>query len=350
VQRFLIVSAILCGISTADIDVENADSEIFFLSGNLFARYSVYGERNTIPDEAFSVRRASLTAAFCLSSTLEGELQIETRPREIYLKDCFLDWEPADWARLRVGQFKKPFCLNTLTSSWNLLTLDHSQVHWMTTDLNYSGRDLGLQVTFSPPGDYLPVLTAGIFNGAGIGEEKDSNETQIAARYLFRLPLGVEFGGGYTVLRLGELDPDVPSGYTSSPDQSCLGADVSFTRDVTDELELRAAAEYVTGSNWMLADVVTGEEAPDFTSFWVTAGGLLLLGSVPGIWSLEADFSYDMIRPDSSDAEETVISPVIGVWFSRNTRLRLGACLHSFENMLNTEDYTDYIVEAAVRF
>ena len=347
---FLFVTLLVPVYASAIVDVENTDAEVFTLSCDLFTRYTIYGERNVIPDEAFSVRRASLSAEFKLSGNLDGELQIETRPEGIYLKDCFLYWEPADWAGLRVGQFKKPFGLNSLTSSWNLLTLDHSLVHWMATDLNYSGRDLGLEVTFSPPGDYLPELSAGIFNGAALGAEKNNNENQYTARCLFSLPWGVELGGGLSSLRLGELDPDVPSGYSSSPRQWCMGADISFTGNVTDDLEIRTATEYVKGPNWILADVMAGEEAPDFESFWASCGGLLRLRNVPGLRSLEANLSYDMIRPDSSDAKETLVSPVIGVWFSRSVRVRFGACIHAFDNMIALKNYTDYILEAAVRF
>ncbi len=347
---FLFVILLVPVCASATVDVENTNAEAFTLSCNLFMRYTVYGELNVIPDEAFSLRRASLSAEFTLSDNLDGELQIETRPTEIYLKDCFLNWEPANWAGLKAGQFKKPFGLNTLTSSWNLLTLDHSLVHWMATDLNYSGRDLGLEVTLSPSGQYLPVLTVGVFNGSALGIEKDNNENQYVARCLFSLPGGIELGGGLSSIRLGEPDPAVPSGYSSSTRQWCKGADISFAGNVTNDLEILAVAEYVKGPNWMLVDVIAGEEAPDFSSFWASIGGVWRLRNVPGLRSLEAYLSYDTIRPESDDAEETLISPIIGVWFSRSIRVRFGACIHTFENMFAMEDYTDYILEAAVNF
>ena len=77
---------------------------------------------------------------------------------------------------------------------------------------------------------------------------------------------------------------------------------------------------------------------------------MLRLRSVPGIRSLEANVSFELLRLDGTGAEEQIISPVLGVWFSRTVRLRLGAQSHSFQQMFAMEGYTDYIVEAAVSF
>jgi hypothetical protein len=349
-QRVFVIALLLVAtIAMADIDVENSDADVFLLSGNVYTRYTVFGQRGIIPDESFSIRRAGLTADVRLSDNLEAQIQIETRPTELYLKDCFLDWAPADWVGIRIGQFKKPFCLNTLTNSWDLMTMDHSLAHWTVLDLHYGGRDPGLEMTFSEPSGHV-VFTAGIFNGAGFGEEKDNKENQYVARCVFALPYGIELGGGFTSLRLGEADPDVPSGYTSSPHQRCIGADVSFENEVLTDLDIRIAGEYVTGANWLLADVIEAEEAPDFESIWASCGGMLRLRNVPGIRSLEANVGFELLRPDDTGAEEQIISPVLGVWFSRTVRLRLGAQSHSFRQMFAMEGYTDYIVEAAVSF
>jgi hypothetical protein len=334
----------------AVIDVENSDAESFTLSCSVFARYSVYGERNVIPDEEFSIRRASLTAEFELSDALDGELQVETRPTEVYLKDCYLNWEPLAWAGVRVGQFKKPFCRGSMTSGWNLLTMDRSLMHQLVSDLRFSGRDLGVQFTLAPPGDLMPVITGGIFNGAPIGTPKDNNEKQLAGRCTFTLPWGIELSGGVSSVRLGEADPLEPSGYVFSTRQWCIGGDVCFSRNVTPDLEIRGEAEYIRGPNWSLVNIILGEEPPDFSGFRAACGGMFDLSSVPGLRSLEANMGYEMMKPDSTDAEETLLSPVIGVWFSPGIRVRAGAEIHSFSGMAGVENYTDYILEAAVRF
>jgi hypothetical protein len=196
----------------------------------------------------------------------------------------------------------------------------------------------------------MPELTAGVFNGAVIGEIKQDNEEQLVARCSFSFPFGLELGGGISSMRLGEPDPAVPSGYIRSESMTCTGGDIAFEVDVTGDLQLAGTAEYLSGPNWAVVDVLAGETPPDFSSIQVSLGGMLNLPGVPGLRSLEASFGYDTISPDSTDAKETVLSPVAGVWFSRSIRARIGARLHTFDGMQGMEDYTDYIVETAVRF
>jgi hypothetical protein len=348
-RLFTIVPFVFPLFAMATVDVENTGADAFTLTCSIFARYSLYGDSASVPDEEFTIRRAGLTAGFSMRNGIGGELQIETRPAEVYLKDCFIRWEPVDWAGVRIGQFKKPFCSSTLTSAWNLLSVDRPPVHGISSDLLYGGRDIGLELTVSPPGDYWPELTLGTFNGAFLNEEREHSENQFVARCTFDLPYGIVLGGGLSSLRLTEPDPAQPSGYRRSSRMLCAGVDVRASADVSDAVELRGSAEYVSGPDWTAADVLEGEEAPGFDGFHVSCGALVGVERVPGVEFLEANLGFDSVNPGSGEDRERTLSPVIGVWFSESARLRFSACIHSFAGTTGGDGYTDYIAEAAVR-
>ena len=129
---------------------------------------------------------------------------------------------------------------------------------------------------------------------------------------------------------------------------TCAGGDAGVSVDVSDTVELRGSVEFVSGPDWTAADVLEGETAPDFSGFHASCGALVAVRAVRGVESLEANLGFGSVRPGSG-GRESVLSPVLGIWFSDSARLRFSASVHSFGTGTSRDGYTDYVVEAAVR-
>jgi len=329
----------------AVIVLVSASAAAFDLSGQVFARYEIKGEPAFGPSGEFLIERASVTAGSGLGSNLSVELELETRPDEVYLKDCFLSWSPNDLIGLTLGQFKKPFCLATEKSNWNMLSVGRPLTHDIVSDLGYSGRSPGFMLELTVPFSLRTTLSAGVFNGPGTESEK----MYVAA--LSVEPIAdVVLGAAVSRLRLGEYDPAQPSGYIASEGMAAYSGYISAERPVTSSTTLMLDAEYVTGRNWEEADVVYGEVPPGFRSYWVSGAFERRLRGVPGLRSLEAGLSWSVSTPETGLSQsEQVLAPMVGLGITSSARLRFSMSSTSFTE--GTQDgYTDYLTELAVRF
>ncbi len=102
-----------------------------------------------------------------------------------HLKDAFIEYQQFTEARLKVGQFKRPFGFENPMNPWDVGVADYSQLTKKMTGFSdhtaaeyngsNGGRDLGVQLQ----GDLLPVkwggerhalihYQGGVFNGQGI--------------------------------------------------------------------------------------------------------------------------------------------------------------------------------------
>lgn len=334
-------------VCLADVDVENENADSFTLSAYARIRFGQFGGTLEVPDRSFYVESAGISADFRITSNTEGQLQLETRPDDIYLKDCYLSWSPLESAELQAGRFKKPFCLNTLLSRWELQSMDHSVTDRELEDLLYSGRDIGFQFALDPGSAFLPEITLGIFNGSPDWENQD-NEIQYAARAEFDLPMDIKLGGGLTALRFGEINLESVEGYTCSARQMAMGGDLQFSRDLSRDLSLQIRGEFIRGDNWSLADVVNGETAPEFQSWWCT-GGITWLTYKPSLRSVTASVSAGSWEPDRTlDQKEDEYSVTLA--FDTGSPILFSAAVvsHRPHNMLFEEDRTDYVFEAAL--
>ncbi len=334
-------------VCMADVDVENGNAESFTLSAYARVRFGQFGGTLEIPDRSFFIESAGLSADFRITDNTEGQLQLETRPEEIYVKDCYLTWAPLSMLEVEAGRFKKPFCLNTLLSRWELQSMDHSITHGELENLLYSGRDIGVQLTMDTDVNLLPKLYLGIFNGSPDWENQD-NEVQYSARAEFDLPMDITLGTGLTSLRFGEIDLESVDGYVCSARQLAVGGDIQFRRNISRDLALQLRGEFTRGDNWTLADVISGETAPEFQSWWCT-GGLTWLTYKPSLESVTASVSLGSWEPDrTADQREDELS--FTLTFDTGSPVTVSAAMinHRPHNVLFEENRTDYVLEAAV--
>ena len=315
------------------------------LSGQVYARYVNLGDVSWGPSSEFLIRRASLTAKAGVGSNIEAELEIEARTDEVYLKDCLVSWSPSEALELVVGNFKKPFCLATTMSNWNLLSVERTLLHHTASDLGYSGRSMGAMAEFSPPMPLSPGLSLGVFNGPGEDRERSYAATAVVEPFP-----GLELGGGVSLLRLGEHDPMQPSGYVSSGLLSAFSGHFRFEHAFSGGTSLEVQGEYARGDNWEEADVVYGEIPPAFKSLWISGIARRRLRGVPGIRSLEGGLSWSGVEPGSdSDPGSEVLAPMLGVEITSSARLRFTLVNSSLKGS-GGDDHTDVIAELAVRF
>lgn len=330
--------------AAADVDVENGEADSFILSAYARIRYSELGGALTVPDRTFGLESAGLTADFTVTDQVEGQLQVETTSEQVSLKDCWLLWEPCRYGGLQAGLFKKPFCLNTLTSTWDLQSIDHSITHRELTDLLYSGRDLGAVVLADFRSDYLPDLFLGVFNGSSDPLNQD-NELQYAARMEMKLPWDVTVGADLTALRFGEPDMESVSGYIVSARQKAYGADIQAEIDVSDDLSVLVRGELIRGDNWALADVVHGADAPSFQTWWTTAG-ITWKTDAPSLDAVSVSFSMASWKADRTlTSREDEFTVTLGLDTGSPVSVQLAAVGHRPVNLTGESNRTDYVAE-----
>jgi hypothetical protein len=343
----LLTVVLIAGQAAADIDVENGEAESFLLSAYARVRYSEFGGPLTVPDRSFTIESAGLTADLTVTDEVDGQLQIEARPGEIFLKDCFLRWEPFPYAGLQAGQFKKPFCLNAMTGTWDLQSIDHSITDRKLYDLLYSGRDLGAELRVSPGIRYVPELSLGVFNGSADPENQDS-ELQYAARMEVDFPYSITLGVDATMLRFGEPDIESVSGYTVSARQQAIGADLQFETDISDRFSTVLMGELIRGDNWAEADVVHGADAPSFQTWWVT-GGLTWKTHTPALKAVSASVCMASWRPDRSlSSREDELTVTLGFDTGTPVSVQMAAVRHLPNDIPAESDRTDYLLEMAL--
>ncbi len=345
--RILLTVSLLASGTLADVDVENDNAENFTLSVYARIRFSEFGGALVMPDKSFGIESTGLTADFDITDNTEGQLQLEIRPDDIFLKDCYILWEPFDFLGAQAGKFKKPFCLNTLTSTWDLQAIDHSITHRELSNLLYSGRDIGSVLILDPQLEYLPTCTFGIFNGSP-NALNQNNEIQYAGRAEFELPCDIVVGTDLTSLRLGEVDEFSVEGYTCSARQQAIGGDLQFETELGREFSLLLRGEFIRGDNWSAADVISGDDSPEFQTWWFT-GGVTWKTDKPALESISASLSMGSWEPDRSMGsweDELVIT--LSVDTGTPISIKAAMVNHRPHNIMFEENRTDYILEAAL--
>ncbi len=343
----LVLTVLISAAVSADVDVENANADTFILSAYARVRFSEFGGALTIPDRSFSIESAGLTADFDMDDNLSGQLQLEIIPDEIFLKDCYILWEPFNTVGLQAGQFKKPFCLNTITSTWNLQAIDHSITHRELSDLLYSGRDIGVTGMLNPDPVWLPTLSLGVFNGSPDGLNQD-NEIQYVGRAEFDLPLGIMVGADLSALRFGEQDPESVDGYTCSARQKAMGVDLQLGIEINKDFAFLLRSEYLRGDNWQMVNVIEGVDPPEFQTWWIT-GGITWETDKPVLESISTSVSMASWEPDrSTDTREDELTITINFDTGTPVCVRAAFVDHRPHNMLFEEKHSDYILEVTL--
>jgi hypothetical protein len=184
------------------ISSDNGDS-LLKISGRIQARYtfeSVDGINKGADDKStFNIPRARLKlSGHLFEKKVSYYFQTDFGNGKAILKDFFTDYVvDKKWLRIRIGQWKRPFSRQQLTSSGKQEMVDRA----ITDKAFLNGRDMGLEINNhyieSPEFEYA----LGVFNGHGISTG-NFEDGQFPSRFNPTLVarLGYNYGGikGYS--------------------------------------------------------------------------------------------------------------------------------------------------------
>lgn len=346
-MRFCKLILALAASAFAQTELTTDNSLDLELEGYAYLRYTTYGEEGSIPDESFEVRRAGMKADFALPSDLSGQLQLETRTDRVFLKDCFVEWEPLTPATITLGLFKVPFCANTLSGSWDLYSPEHTEGDGELSDLRFAGRDLGAMLSAEPTG--FLHLSLCVSNGGPPELDPEDRELQHTARVVAELPGSVTLGLAGSRLRVGQEDPESVEGYVRSDPQAAWGADASWSRALGPRIEVGLACEYLEADNWLRAEVLEGAPAPLLRDLWGRGRITWYPGIAGRVERIDLSVRWERIDGSSQGDERKVLCPSLTVWPADTWRLRLAGMNNSSESGMD-DNYTDFLLEMGAVF
>lgn len=187
------------------------------LSGYIQGRYAVVANTDFDPDDQ---------NGFGLSDArLEGRGKVRTVQGDIFvrlqgdfggggfsLKDGFAGWAPYQALSLTIGQFKVPFAYAVLHSTRQLQLPDQQ----LATRLGW-GRDLGAMISGDPEltkidgRPFILHYAAGVFNGEGENQFRNSNDRNLYAGRLLVQPMG----------KIGDDESDLSPCLAAFDDEAC---------------------------------------------------------------------------------------------------------------------------------
>lgn len=161
------------------------------ISGRVQTQFNTTTVEGEPPSE-FLLRRVRLEVAVKISDLVSGEIQPDFAGERVSVKDAFLKLTFSPAVAVLVGQAFRPFSLLEQTSSRRMLPIERGAAirgidaldeNELVSDLDYGGRDLGLQVRGAPTGAPLGLeYAAGIFRGPLQGRVGPESTHQLAAR------------------------------------------------------------------------------------------------------------------------------------------------------------------------
>lgn len=358
------VLVLLCapGVLRAQVDLTSGASEID-LSGR-FQLQTATTSCSDVPFEANSpcteqapgidafVRRARLTVSVTVDDRIDGRIEPDFGDVSgVTLKNAWGRLTFGEGARLRIGQFKKPFDGFQLTSSSRLLAIERdldvpgvpglraASLDELTTRSRISGYDIGVMLHGQPAQGFSYWI--GGFNGEPGDFDGDRNtDKQLVARAQGRLTVG---SLPLTVAAAGAIT-DLPF---TRPDGSRGGE--HFTN-----AELWAELGDFAGGPHLQAGLVLGENPlqdpagdvpepiPDaFASMvawqvigahrWPVPGGGLVEAVEPSLRVTHADPNTDL-----DDDEVLGLTPGVNVHFGGRNKVQIGWDIVTFAGDFET--------------
>jgi phosphate-selective porin len=268
-------------------------SQAFKLSGYAQAEYTA----QDVGLDGFSVHRARLTLSGDITNKIRFKLQVDLAKSPLLL-DAAIEVAFHDAASLRVGQFKVPFSMESLTPGSDLDTIDRSQAVSKLApgfDIGASGRDIGV-LAFGK----ISILeySVGIFNGAGINKTDTNNEKDLAGRVVIRPFSFLSLGASY---------------YDGSYSESA-----SAPPQVRDRVGFEGAVLY--GALSLKGEFLQAEDGDTTKRGWYLQAGYFFLPK-----TLQGIAKFDSYDPDKAFAADRTDIWILGLnWFlAEKTKLQV---------------------------
>lgn len=211
-----------------------------------------YNRNNGVNKNALDVQRIILMADAHITSKLSFFLMYDAVKSELH--EYYAQYEFAPYAKLRVGQYKQPFTLESTLSPTYLSTIqfDPSILYLAGIAIDplvgpHVARDAGVMLT----GDFLNNgerdlfnYSIGVFNGPGMNMKENNNQKDVAGMLQYKptqnLLLEGSFLAGTGHAQVASPYGMFPQGYNYARHRWNVGVEAKFS-----PLYLRA--EYVQG-------------------------------------------------------------------------------------------------------
>lgn len=292
------------------------------VGGRLQTQFNTTSIDSEQPSELF-IRRARIEIAVKVDDRISGAIQPDFGNDEVELKDAYLKMQFSPGFQVLAGQAYRPFGLLEQTSSKRILPIERGlrirglaarDEYALTSGLEYSNRDIGVQVLGQPEGNSLGLTyAAGVFRGPLHGEVGNQDSYQFAARLTARPAERVRIGAGWS-------SRDFSDG---------MGAAPELERGNAFEVDVEIGA-FAPGFH-LLAEVSRGDLDPfaDAT-FWGAHAWLAYRTRELGASRtfLEPVFRASYSETESGDGSAvvpggTLLTPGINLYFSALNRLML---------------------------
>lgn len=288
---------------------EGKDKEEFSSLKCLFLELDGYTQvrytRGEDDPDGFSIKRARVGLKGDILKHINYRLQIDTIKSPVLL-DAQIEISFIPQAKLTFGQFKVPFSLENLTSSYALDTINRSQTVENLCpgrDIGAQGRDIGL--TFSGEFSWIEY-SLGIFNGSGINKKDINEKKDIVGRFVFEpanvISLGLShYRGKYSpFFRFPPLD------------RERTGADVFFNRG-----QLSIKGEYIFAKD---------DQTKKYG--WYVQGGFFIIPE-----KIQTIVKYDTFDENRDVREDRIDVITFGLnwFFSEKTKLQVNYEYHKEE-------------------
>jgi hypothetical protein len=254
----------------------------------------------------FRIRRARVGLKGDIFKNINYVLQIDATKTPILL-DAIVEFSLSSHLGLRIGQFKVPFSLESLTPTSSLDTINRSQpVEKLCPgrDIGSYGRDIGVMASgkFSTAECFL-----GIFNGSGINRGDLNKQKDLAARLVLH-PL--DFIQVAAAFYKGHYSSDI--GVTPVR-KNRSGIEIFLNR-----FRFSLKGEYIFAKDGQ----TSGE------GWYVQTGYFMLSKKLQSIIKYE---SYDKDREIAGDRSE-VMTVGLNLFFTQNTKFQINYELHREES------------------
>ena len=211
-----------------------------------------YNRTDGVDKNALDVQRIILMADAQISPSLSFFLMYDAVKSELH--EYYAQYQFAPWAKLRVGQYKQPFTLESTLSPTYLSTIQFDPSILYLAGIasdpligNHVARDAGVMFTgdFLNNGErHLFNYSIGVFNGPGMNQKENNNQKDVSGMLQYKPTKNILLEGSFLAGTGHALAPSpfglFPQGYNYSRHRWNVGVEAKFS-----PLTLRA--EYIQG-------------------------------------------------------------------------------------------------------
>lgn len=140
--------------------------------------YRVNLSSSAHPNNEFYLNRLRFGIESKVLKSSKAELELDPLD-PLLVKDAVIKFNLSKNFELKVGKFKKSFSFERLTSVKDLPFIERTKIVKELDDLDYTGRDIGIQVSYSTNSDLIDLkISAGVFNGNSMSLKGDNNNSK----------------------------------------------------------------------------------------------------------------------------------------------------------------------------